>query len=597
MLKRIWNRVGESRRPTRASTRARAISQWDSLESRRLMTSGPTDYVLSGESWANPSKITYSFPPDGTPWDGGTNDLNAVMSADYPAGNWQRIIAEALQTWASVANINVVPVADGGEPFNTTGLTQGDPRFGDIRVGGYNFDSSTVLAQSYNPPPNGITARATSRSTPASPGARPPPTTSTASCSTRRAWRLGMGETTVPTAVMNRIYGGVRFGLEPVDINGIQAIYGPRLPDQYQAAGAATSAATAYDVSGGLATIAPGVEQATLFGVSLDAIGDTEYFSVVAPAGGSPETLYAIANSQGISSLSPKVTIYNTSMQPLGTAGDPDAWSDRQYATATGLVPGQRYIIAVTGATGDVFSVGDYAFQLIFKGISAVTPPPTVPKSPPPPPPANPLPPPPPPTAPGAPSPTLTAEPSPPIARDRFEPNNTAALATNLGTLTSTVVTGLTFADGLDVQAYSFVPKTSGTVVVSTGTSTLWVVNSAGQTVATGAGQVTFPAPTAGSRFWIAIGPINGQTNPGFSMAITVVPSETPAQQVVAPAVDNLWTTPLPTPAPTPAPVVTPPASTWQYARLAAERPPRPLSRVSVVNPRWVQLGLSAGPF
>ncbi len=347
MLKRIWNRVGESRRPTRAS-RARAISQWDALESRRLMTSGPTDYVLSGESWANPSKITYSFPPDGTPWDGGTNDLNAVMSADYPAGNWQRIIAEALQTWASVANINVVPVADGGEPFNTTGLTQGDPRFGDIRVGGYNFDSSTVLAQSYNPPPNGITGAGDVEVNTGFTWGPTAPYDLYSVLLHETGLALGMGETTDPTAVMNRIYGGVRFGLEPVDINGIQAIYGPRLPDQYQAAGAATSAATAYDVSGGLATIAPGVEQATLFGVSLDAIGDTEYFSVVAPAGGSPETLYAIANSQGISSLSPKVTIYNTPMQPLGTAGDPDAWSDRQYATATGLVPGQRYIIAVT---------------------------------------------------------------------------------------------------------------------------------------------------------------------------------------------------------------------------------------------------------
>jgi hypothetical protein len=152
-------------------------------------------------------------------------------------------------------------------------------------------------------------------------------------------------------------------------------------------------------------------------------------------------------------------------------------------------------------------------------------------------------------------------------------------------------VTGLTFADGLDVQAFSFVPKTSGTVVVSTGTSTLWVVNSAGQTVATGTGQVSFPAPAAGSRFWIAIGPINGQTNPGFSMAITVVPTPQSAQQVVAPAVHAAWSAPLPPPpAPTPAPALTPRLSSWQFARLAAERP-RTLPRVAVVNPRWVQLG------
>ncbi len=61
MLKRIWNRPGRAREAPRPS-RTRALSQWDALEEKQLL-SGPTDYVLSGDSWANPNKITYSFPP------------------------------------------------------------------------------------------------------------------------------------------------------------------------------------------------------------------------------------------------------------------------------------------------------------------------------------------------------------------------------------------------------------------------------------------------------------------------------------------------------------------------------------------------------
>ncbi|HEY2155256.1 MAG TPA: matrixin family metalloprotease [Isosphaeraceae bacterium] len=577
MLKRIWNRAGRARKAARPS-RERALSQWDALEEKQLL-SGPSDYVLSGDSWANPAKITYSFPPDGVSWDGGVNNLNASMNAWYPNGGWQRAIAEALQTWASVANINVVPVADGGQPFNAPGMSQGDPRFGDVRIGGYNFNSSTVLAQSYNPPPNGVTGAGDVEINTGFNWAPNPNYDLFSVLLHETGLALGLGETTDPTAVMNRTYGGLRTSLEPVDINGIQAIYGPRVPDPLQALGQATSVGSAFDVSGLLKSAGAGIQQSTVYGLSLDAIGDTEYFSVVAPAGAGTGTLVAMANPQGISSLSPKVTIYDDSMHPLAVAGSPQAWSDAQFATAGGIVPGHRYIVAISGATNDVFSVGAYNFQVTFSGISAVSPPPPVV-------PPTPVPPPPPPiTVP--PSPTTT-----PVAPDRFySTNNSAQTAVNLGTIGAIVIPGLTTVNATDYQAFRFAPFASGTVVIATWTSSIWVVNSAGQTVATGNGVVSFPGAKAGASYWIAVGPANGQPNPGFSLAIAVVPSARPSQQVVAPAVAAGWTTPLPTPAPTPAPVQTPATSSWRHAQLATERPGRPLSRVAVVNPRWVQLG------
>ena len=49
--------------------------------------------------------------------------------------------------------------------FNVTGQYQGDPRFGDIRFGGYNFNDNTMLARTYTPPPPATPDRATWPST------------------------------------------------------------------------------------------------------------------------------------------------------------------------------------------------------------------------------------------------------------------------------------------------------------------------------------------------------------------------------------------------------------------------------------------------
>src|SRR5262249_21383317 len=112
------------------------------------------DYITTVYRWADPSHITYSIAPDGVFWDHGANNLNATMNAKFGNGAWQREIARALATWQSVANINIAQVGDSGQPLNAPGQSQGDPRFGDIRFGGFAFTSSQMLAQSYLPPPD-----------------------------------------------------------------------------------------------------------------------------------------------------------------------------------------------------------------------------------------------------------------------------------------------------------------------------------------------------------------------------------------------------------------------------------------------------------
>ena len=162
----------------------------------------------------------------------------------------------ALATWEDVANINITQVGETGAwPLNTTGQTQGDPRFGDIRFGGTNLNDSQMLAQSYSPPPTGALETIYGN----------------VEINTVMPWNIGsnydlysvmlhetgltLGLSEPPPGgdvVMNTMYGGVRTGLMPGDIAGIQTLYGPRELDAYQSVGRATGFATAVDVSSAL---------------------------------------------------------------------------------------------------------------------------------------------------------------------------------------------------------------------------------------------------------------------------------------------------------------------------------------------------------
>jgi predicted Zn-dependent protease len=523
MLTRFWKRARTAKGGQRASS-TRMEPRWDALEERQLLSGAGTDYVLSGFTWSDPSKITYSYPTDNVSWDQGLNSLNASLNADYGSAIWKREIAKALQTWASVANINVLPVSDSNAAFNSLGQSQGDPKFGDIRIGGYDFASQTILAQTYYPPPNGVTAAGDVE---VNTGFTWGPHASFDLYSVmlhETGHALGMAHSPQPTAVMNATYGGVRTGLTSYDIEGIQAMYGARTADSYQGTGQGISPATAIDLTSDFNNL----NTATLFGVSLATIGDTEYFSVLAPSGMTNTSLQAAAVASGISSLSPKITVYDASMNPQGSASDPNAWSDNATVNVGNIQPGGRYVIAVTGATNDVFAVGSYALQVKFAG-STSTPPPVVVTPPIVTPPVV------------APPTTFTVDYTPPGVPPRGQfttvsplstsPTNIAPAQTpivsptlNLGYVSQTIKTGQSLPTASNVNLYSFVPASSGTIATATGTTTIQVANQYGQVVASGTGEVSFKAPKAGIRYFVAVTSTNGQPVPDYNLAILVTP-------------------------------------------------------------------------
>src|SRR5262249_15017029 len=105
---------------------------------------------VSGYSWANPN-VSVSYMPDGTLISSSyPSNLFSVYNAAYAQATWQGEFARALQTWASVSPLNFHFVADDGSPQGTAGPAQGDARFGDIRLGGYNMGSG-ILGLGWNP--------------------------------------------------------------------------------------------------------------------------------------------------------------------------------------------------------------------------------------------------------------------------------------------------------------------------------------------------------------------------------------------------------------------------------------------------------------
>lgn len=117
---------GDRRKFGKSTTDVASLVVAESLESRQLLT---------GVGWDNAEDLTASIAPDGTKIAGQSSNFNQAFSSLGTPSQLRGWIQEVFQTWTRNANLNVGIVSDGGQDFGSPGETQGDIRFGDIRIG------------------------------------------------------------------------------------------------------------------------------------------------------------------------------------------------------------------------------------------------------------------------------------------------------------------------------------------------------------------------------------------------------------------------------------------------------------------------------
>ncbi len=329
----------------------------ETLEKRILL------FATSGNAWPNKDLITISFMPDGTNLGGGTSNLQATFNAKFgTAATWQNQILKAAQYWAQQTNINFAVVSDNGAAAGSGTNQQGDPNFGDIRIGGFNFGNNT-LAQAFLPPPVNNYSIA---------GDIQINTGTVFNVGTQYdlftvmvhefGHATGLTHSTTTTACMYGTYNGVDAALNADDISGIKAIYSAgavRTPDTQEANETTTAAK--------LLTLNTTSKALVVNGLDLTTSTDVDYFKFVVPAGATT-TLKATVVSTGLSLMSPKVEIVvGTTTVATGAAGATEYGSSETatYTNATNLAAGQTVYIKVSSANAiAAFKTGKYALVL-----------------------------------------------------------------------------------------------------------------------------------------------------------------------------------------------------------------------------------------
>jgi hypothetical protein len=361
-LHRIFNRSA-----SRAARGRTARPKLESLEDRVLL------YSTLGQ-WTYSSRITYSFMPDGTNVGGVPSVLFQKLNASFPTATWEQQIEQAAALWESVANVNLALVPDGGQPVGSSGNQQDDPSFGDIRIGAVPLPAG-MLAMTFLPPPsNGGTDAGDIL------------------INSNVNWQInsnydlmtvvahefghaqGLGHSTVSPVVMYGAYNGIKQALANDDIAGIQSIYGTRQFDQFNTGGHRNNT---FVYATNINTYIDGNAQIAIPSLDITTAGQSEWFFVNVPSA-TNGTMTVTAQSSNLSSLSPKLVVYTSSLGFVGQAAAVNSMGATISVTSS-VQCGQGYYVKVLAAGGPG-AIGGYGLLVNFgsQSQSPIPPPNTI---------------------------------------------------------------------------------------------------------------------------------------------------------------------------------------------------------------------------
>jgi Matrixin len=334
-----------SDRPARKAIRKRALRPVpEALEDRLLL------YSQLGDKFVYSSRITYSFMPDGTSVGGVPSALYSTLNAKFATASWQQQIEQGAAIWENAANLNLALVSDGGEAVGSAGNQQDDSRFGDIRIGAVPLASGTLAVTFLPPPANGGTDAGDIL------------------LNSNINWQinsnydlmtvvahefghaLGLGDVSDPnysSDVMYGTYSGIKQALAPDDSAGIQAVDRTRQFDVYNTGGKRNiTYMTATNITPNIGANS----QIAIPSLDMTTPGDSEWFQVTVPSS-TTGTMKVTVQSSNLSSFSPKLMVYTSSLGLVGQAAAVNSMG-ATVSVSTTVAAGQTYYVKVLSAGG-----------------------------------------------------------------------------------------------------------------------------------------------------------------------------------------------------------------------------------------------------
>ena len=306
--------------------------------------------AVFGIPWPDASHLTISFAPDGTSVNGQASQLFQLLSAAEPAPAWQDAILRAFQTWAANANINIAVVPDSGLPMGTGGAIEGDPRFGDIRISAVPL-SPGVVAQAL---PFNLTAGTWSGDVQLNSnylfgsGVANGQYDLFTVMLHEAGHVFGLPHSDDPTSPMFENFTGVRTSLGAPDVAALQALYGARLPDSYDAKAPNDAAITATRITPGSPAIVG----------DLTTLSDVDWYQIKTQ--GSSGALTIRLQTGGLSLLMPRLNVFDANLNPIASLSAVDHQGNDLVYQFNGAATGGTYYVQIVSATGDVFGIGSY---------------------------------------------------------------------------------------------------------------------------------------------------------------------------------------------------------------------------------------------
>lgn len=362
-------RISNIRRSKKSSRQRTTRPILEGLESRMLL------YSALGDQWSYDSRITYSFMPDGTSVGGTPSVLFQTMNAKYPTATWEQQIEQAAALWENVTNVNLALVSDGGEPVGTPGDQQDDPRFGDIRIGAIPLGSG-VLAETFLPPPANGGTDAGDILFNSNINWQINSTYDIMTVATHEfGHALGLGDSSVSTAVMYGTYNGIKQTLMTDDISGIDSVYGTRQYDQFNSGSTHNSS---FFTATNLNSYITSNGQISLGGLDITTSNQSEWFTATVPSS-TTGTMKVTVQSSNLSSLAPELLVYTSSLGVVGEVSAPNTLGATISVTLPSVQAGQQYYFKVLQAGGPG-PIGGYGLLVNFgsQSQSPISPPNTL---------------------------------------------------------------------------------------------------------------------------------------------------------------------------------------------------------------------------